>query len=93
MVPEDSLIEEKEKEQLTKLQDFRRDVDWLWSVNVTVIQAVVGALGMVTKNLQWGLQQKRIDCENGIPAESAITWNHKNCLLQLVACPQLSNAQ
>ena len=50
-VPGDSRIEKKEKEKLEKYQDLRREVPWLWRVNVTVTNVVVWSWGMVTKNL------------------------------------------
>ena len=42
---------------MEKYQDLRREVARLWRVNVSVMHVVVGALGMVTKNLQRSLQQ------------------------------------
>ena len=56
-VPGDARIEQKEKEKLEKCQDLRREVALLSHVNNTVTRVVVGALGMVTKNLQRSLQQ------------------------------------
>ena len=58
-VPWDAHIEEKEKEKgmLENYHDLRRENAQLWHVNVTVTHVVVGALGMVTKNLQRSLQQ------------------------------------
>ena len=56
-LPGDARIEEKElKEKMEKYQDLRREVAWLWRVNVSVTQIVVGDLGMVTKNFQRSLQ-------------------------------------
>ena len=52
-VPGDARTEEK----MQKYQDLRREVARLWRVNVSVTHVVVGALGMVTKNLQRSLQQ------------------------------------
>ena len=59
-VPGDSRIDKKEKEKLEKYQDLRREVPWLWRVNVTVTNVVVPAWGMVTKNLRRSLQQRQV---------------------------------
>ena len=59
-VPGDSRIDKKEKEKLEKYQDLRRELPWLWRVNVTVTNVVVPAWGMVTKNLRRSLQQRQV---------------------------------
>ena len=75
----DARIEEKEKEELEKCQDLRRDVARLWRVNVTVTPVVVEASGMVTKNSEKRRQQIGVSVyKNGIPTESGIAWNRKN---------------
>ena len=53
-------IEGKEKEKLENYQDLRGEVAWLWLVTVTGMHLVVGALGMMMKNLQGNLQQIRV---------------------------------
>ena len=53
-VPGDARIKAREKENY---QALKREVARLWCVNVPVTHIVVGALGMVMKNLQRSLQQ------------------------------------
>ena len=50
-VPEDSRIEEKEKEKekLEKYQDLRRELQKIWNVKVKIIPLVVGSLGAIPK--------------------------------------------
>ena len=50
-VPNDSGIREKEKEQVDKYQDLRREIAKLWSIKKSVIPIVVGALDTVTNSL------------------------------------------
>ena len=62
-VPEDSRIEEKEKEKIEKYQDLRRELQKIWNVQVKIMQLVVGPLGGIPK--QFGNRWK----ETGITAE------------------------
>ena len=48
-VPEDSRIEEKEKEKIEKYQDLRRELQKIWNVKVKIMQLVVGPLGGIPK--------------------------------------------
>ena len=57
-MPNDSGIFEKEKEKIEKYQDLRRKMAKLWSIKMSVVPIVVGALGTVTNNL--GKHQKTI---------------------------------
>ena len=50
-MPGDSRVGEKEREKIEKYQDLRREVAKLWNIKTTVLPIVVGALGVVTKNL------------------------------------------
>ena len=51
-IPGDSRVAEKEREKVEKYQDLKREVARIWSMRkVEVIPVVVGALGMITKNL------------------------------------------
>ena len=58
-MPNDSGIFEKEKEKIEKYQDLRREIAKLWSIKMSVVPIVVGALGTVTNNL--GKHQKTIN--------------------------------
>ena len=50
-VPVDAGIVEKEKEEVEKYQDLRREVAWPWNVKAKVVPILVGVLGAVTPNL------------------------------------------
>ena len=62
-VPGDSRIEEKEKENIEKYQDLRRELQKIYNVRVKIIPLVVGSLGAIPK--QFGNRLKEI----GITAE------------------------
>ena len=64
-VPEDSRIEENEKEKTEKYEDLRRELQLqkIWNVRVNIIPLVVGYLGVIHK--QFGNRLK----ETGITAE------------------------
>ena len=57
-VPEDSRIEEKEKDKIEKYQDFGRELQMIWNVKVKIIPLVVGSLGAIPK--QFGDRLKQI---------------------------------
>ena len=77
-VPGDSRIEKKEKEKLEKYQDLRREVPWLWRVNVTVTNVVVRAWGMVTKNLRRSLQQRQVSVRTEFLQKGALLGTTRN---------------
>ena len=62
-VPEDSRIEEKEKDKIEKYQDFGRELQKIWKVKVKIIPLVVGSLGAITK--QFGNRLKQIGVRAG----------------------------
>ena len=57
-LPEDSRIEEKEKDKIEKYQDLRRELQKIWNVKVKIIPLVVGSLGAIPK--QFGIRLKQI---------------------------------
>ena len=57
-VPEDSKIEEKEKDKIEKYQDLRRESQKIWNDKVKIIQLVVGSLVAIPK--QFGNRLKQI---------------------------------
>ena len=77
-VPGDSRIEKKEKEKLEKFRDLRREVPWLWRVNVTVTNVVVQAWGMVTKNLRRSLQQRQVSVRTEFLQKAAFLGTTRN---------------
>ena len=59
-VPNDSGIREKEKEQVDKYQDLRREIAKHLSIKTSVIAIVVDALGTVTNNLGKHLKSRLV---------------------------------
>ena len=57
-VPEDSRIEEKEKDKIEKYQDLGRELQKMWNVKVKIIPLVVGSLAATPK--QCGNRLKQI---------------------------------
>ena len=57
-VPEDSRIEEKEKDKIEKYQDLGTELQKIWNVKVKMIPLVVGFLGAISK--QFGNRLKQI---------------------------------
>ena len=51
----DHRVKKKGNEKIDKYLDLARESKKLWNMRVTVIPIVVGALGMVPKNLEKGL--------------------------------------
>ena len=64
-VPGDSMIEEKENDQIEKYQDLERELQKMLNVKVTIIPLVVGSLGAIPK--QSGNRLKQI----GVTVETA----------------------
>ena len=62
-VPEDSRIEEKEKDKMENYQDLRRELQKIWNVKVKIIPLVVGSLGAIPK--QFGNRLKQIGITAG----------------------------
>ena len=75
-VPEDSRIEEKEKNKKEIYQDLGRELQKIWNVKVKFIPLAVGSLGAIPK--EFGNRLKQI----GITAGTAQV--HKTVLLGTV---------
>ena len=52
-VPEDSRIEEKEKDKIEEYQDLGRLLQKIWNVKVKIIRLILGSLGVIPK--QFGI--------------------------------------
>ena len=50
-VPRDESIQTKELEKIDKYQSLKNELEQLWKVKITVIPAVVGALGAIADRL------------------------------------------
>ena len=62
-VPEDSRIDEKEKDKIEKYQDLGRELQKIWNVKLKTIPLVVGSLGAIPQ--QFGNRLKRISITAG----------------------------
>ena len=62
-VPEDSRIEEKEKDKIEKYQELGRELQKIWNIKVKIIPLVVGSLGAIPK--QFGNRLKQIGITAG----------------------------
>ena len=51
-VPTDHIVKPKESEKRDKYQDLAREFKKLWSMKVTVIPLVIGALGTLVQGLK-----------------------------------------
>ena len=72
-IPGDSKVAEKEREKVEKYQDLKREVARIWSMRkVEVIPVVVGALGMITKNLDKWIEKIGIKIKAEHIQETAI---------------------
>ena len=67
-VPANRWLKLKESEKKDKYLDLAIELKKLWNINVTVIQIVNGALGIVTEGLIQGLE----DLERGGRVETVI---------------------
>ena len=64
-VPADHRVKLEENEKKNKYQDFAKERKKLWSMKMTVIPTVIGALGTVTKGLIKGLEDLEINGTSG----------------------------
>ena len=56
-VPEDSRLEEKERDKIEKYEDLGRELQKIWNVKVKIIPLVTGSLGAIPKQFGNGLKQ------------------------------------
>ena len=64
-VPGDSRIEEKEKREIEKYQDLRRELPKIWNVRVKIIPSVMGSLGAIPRHFGNRLKETGIIAEIG----------------------------
>ena len=60
-IPHDTRVNAKEVEKIEKYQDLAREVKKVWSMRVTVIPKVIGALGTTPKKLKKRLEDIGIE--------------------------------
>ena len=56
----DHRVKLKEREKKDKYLDLARELKQMWNMKVTVIPILIGALGTVTKELVWELEDLEI---------------------------------
>ena len=72
-VPGDTRIKQKEQEKIEKHQDLKRKIARLWCLRkVTVIPAVVGALGCVTKEAEQYIEKIGIKIKTAVIQKTAL---------------------
>jgi len=55
-IPDDSNINTKETEKLSKFKDLQIKVSRMWAVRTKIVPVVTGALGTITKGLNQNIQ-------------------------------------
>jgi len=55
-IPDDSNINTKETEKLSKFKDLQIKVSRMWAVRTKIVPVVIGALGTITKGLNQNIQ-------------------------------------
>ena len=51
--PFDTRVKGKEKEEIENYQELKREFKWIWKLRrVTVVPAIIGALGTVSKDIE-----------------------------------------
>ena len=71
-IPNDHNIKEKEEKKIKKYTDLRLEVSKIWNCSSKVIPVIVGALGLVTKNLEKYLKSLEVDCKISVIQKSAL---------------------
>ena len=74
-VPDDSRIEEKEKEKTEKYQDLRWELQKIWNVRVKIVPLVVCSLGTIPKHFGNRLLETGITVELGPSSEDSFIRN------------------
>ena len=72
-VPRDGNIRQKEHEKL-EIPLLKEELEKMWSMKAAAVSIVIGALGAVTPNLDWWLQQTPTTSEISV-LKSAVTVN------------------
>ena len=81
-VPWDSRIEEKEKDQIEKDQDLRKELQKIWNVKVKNIPLVVGCLGAIAN--QFGNRMKQIGITAGTNQAEKKAWVETSRILRQI---------
>ena len=72
-VPADVKVGEKEREEVEKYQNLKREIGRLWGLKmVDIMPVVIGALGSVTKEFDWWIEKQRIKNNVGVMQKTAL---------------------
>ena len=72
-VPADFRVEKKETEKVVKYQELKREIGRLWKLkHVEVVQVVIGALGIVTKDFDRWIAKLGITYNIGVMQKTAL---------------------
>jgi len=55
-IPDDSKVNIKETEKLSKYKDLEIEISRMWKVRTKIVSAIIGALGTIKKGLDQNLQ-------------------------------------
>ena len=72
-VPADVRVEEKDKENVEKYQDLKKEIKRLWKLrNVEIVLVVIGALGTVSAEFDRWMVKLGITCSVGVMQKTAL---------------------
>ena len=72
-VPADVRVEEKEKENVEKYQDLKKEIRRLWKLrNVEIVPLVIGARGSVSAEFDRWIGKLGITCNVGVMQKTAL---------------------
>ena len=75
-VPDDTRVDEKDKENIQKYQDLAKELKKLWNKNVKIIPVIIGALGATPSRLpkrlkEIGINTKIVELQKTVLLHSA----------------------
>ena len=71
-VPADVRVGEKEREEVEKYQNLKREIGRLWGLKMVDMPVVIGALGSVTKEFDWWIEKLWIKNNVGVMQKTAL---------------------
>ena len=71
-VSADVRVGEKEREEVEKYQNLKREIGRLWGLKMVDMPVVIGALGSVTKEFDWWIEKLWIKNNVGVMQKTAL---------------------
>ena len=72
-LPADVRVEKKEKENVEKYQDLKKEIRRLWKLrNVKIVPVAIGALGSVSAEFDRWMEKLGIICNVGVMQKAAL---------------------